>query len=205
MNRRKKEKQEETLRNAEILRTLGLTESPLSQLSSLVNTLNATQAPQIQQDQWGQEFGLRQDQFKQGMENDQLARMLQQQGLDLQRGGQEFDQGFKERSLGVEEGKIAFDQDYHNRALANMEQNQQTGDASQKLSLGLRLLEMMAPQNGLGGVINKEQIPQILELLGLGGVMNPGKKESGFKFDTSRALLPFGDDAVAEARAKIGR
>ncbi len=99
---KQRQRQESRLREAQIAQTLGLTSDPIQQLSGLVNVLNGIQAPGIQQQQFGQEMGMKEKEFAQrGQLSDREMQLREQsRGDALSQFAQEL--GLKERMAGDE-------------------------------------------------------------------------------------------------------
>jgi hypothetical protein len=99
---KQRQRQESRLREAQIAQTLGLTNDPVQTLSGLVNVLNSIQAPGVQQEQFGQELGLkerelaqrgqmadREQGFRELSRGDALSQFAQEIGLKREMAGDE--------------------------------------------------------------------------------------------------------------------
>ena len=201
---RKRQKQDEMLRNVEIMRGLGLTENPLTQLASLVNTLNATQAPQIQQEQWGQEFGLRQKGQEIGQEENALMRMLQERGLNLQQSGQQQSAAQHAEGIALQRENMANDLSNRERYMTNLESNQAENIQARKMQMFLGLLSHVMP-GGLPSV-NPQALKSQLDSFGdgFGNLLQlmPSMGQGGT--DYSRPGLGFSNEMFDAAKQKAG-
>lgn len=112
----------------DLMRSMGLLQDPLQQATSLVNLLNTTEAPGIQQQQFDREFGLRELVAQQ----DEAAR---QQQFANQQGQQQWQQGMAEREFGLQQGN--FDQGSQRLQMADEQFQQQMQQRQQEQLMNL--------------------------------------------------------------------
>lgn len=86
MNSRRSQRLDEQYKQAQIAQLMGY-QSPLQSLSGLVNILNSIQNPMIQQEQFGQELGLKRDEMaqRQGIAEREFGQREAAQRFDMQK------------------------------------------------------------------------------------------------------------------------
>lgn len=78
------------MQSLELMKMLGIDLNPLSQLAQLVQLMNMSEAPGIQQDQFEQEMGMKEQQL--GMQQQELQNNQEWRGMQNMLGQQELDQ-----------------------------------------------------------------------------------------------------------------
>jgi len=207
-SRRIQQQQEETLRNVEILRGLGLTESPISQFGSLINALNSTDAPAIQQGQFEKTFGLQQSgqqqqasEFAQSHALAQQNYALAQQGQDWQHWGMENDMNQKAWEQYLQSKKFEQEQGNHN----DMMQHYGAALAQQGEQGGLQALLHMFGLNqestsrGMPALFNQDVLGSLASQHGFSNLLNSVSNVS-----TLGPKASWSDAEVAAARQKLG-
>ncbi len=180
------------------LQQLGVSLDPLQQLSGLVNLINQTQAPMIQQDQFGREMDFRalQGDRQWQHENDQLG--LQQSHYDQQ-------QMNADRGFGLQEQQLGQTQDYQNAMIGNRQaglamasRDRQMGNQYDMLRL---ILSSLADPNG-PGMIDPNIGSQMLNQAGFAGLINPQEAAPQSPYDSSNINKDLPDAAFRQAYQK---
>lgn len=125
MNSRRSQRLDEQYKQAQIAQLMGY-QSPLQSLSGLVNILNSIQSPMIQQEQFGQELGLKRDEMaqRQGIAEREFGQREAAQQFDMQKFADEmtFRKGQQQDENAYRKDVLAGRADE-----ANMQREYQTG------------------------------------------------------------------------------
>ncbi len=202
MSKRKRRRQEEQLRDAEILRTLGLTDSPTQQLAQLVQAMNMLDAPQREDARFAQEMGLRQQEFAQrgDMGNRELDMRQAEQAMRDRQFGMDYAQkdramgaesGYRNRALGMEGQKNAAMQQYYRDELAERTANRKQGLYGNFFTALL--------QKSVLDPASKNALGSLAQLLGL-GAMFQGGAPSGNGLPAGFGDVPSGFNGLDSAR-----
>lgn len=189
---RKQQKLALQQQQVELLKSMGVQFNPLEQMSSLVNLINQTQAPGIQQEQFGEEmdfrtsqgdraYGIQQDELRQR----QLKEKNDQTNFGLQHGLQskQFDETVRGNNLIAErKGEIA------NASQLDRKNNNE-----------MDFLEMLfrasSNENG-SGMIDPNFVKQYFDQRGMKGLINPNALQSlGTVIDRSNPDKSISDEA----------
>lgn len=154
------------------LQELGINMDPMAQLSGLVNLINASQAPGIQQGQFQQEMGFRQMMGDRGYEHDQAQWDQHQQ--EVQQGQMNSD-----RMFGLQQEQNRQQAEYQQGQLGNRMQVAQMAqtDRRQQAMMDLLQLFMHAGEQETGpGMVNMDIGNQLGQTMGFPQLFNtPGQ------------------------------
>lgn len=164
---KQKQKQEATLRNVEILKGLGLTENPMTQLASLVNTINASQSQGIQQDQFEREMDLRRYGQDQQWEESQANRALQALGLQQQADAQKNAVDHQDRMFNLDERKTVNEEGMRTWMQAHQEAQDKVAQQQHMQAIISALFGHNAMINRMTAPVNTDVLGQMAETNGL--------------------------------------
>ena len=180
-----------------MLQQLGVSLDPMQQLSGLVNLINQTQAPQIQQQQYQQDFGLRQLQGDRGWETDQAQLGLRQQEQMQQQGNQD-------RSFGLQQDQFNQQQQYQDAMLGQKDATLQAAQADRannnRMDFAGLLLKMFGNPMG-AGMIDSNSASQYMTGLGFPGLINPQAQVAPL-YNTSSINGDLPDEAFRQSYQK---
>jgi hypothetical protein len=177
-----------------LMKDMGISFDPISQLAQLVNLINQSQAPEIQQSQFDRELaqralqGDRTNAYQQGsLQND--SRRLD---MNAEESGRSYDlnqrrMGLDLRNVDLNERKFNADVDYQKRAF---DQNKSSEMQRAVLHI-LGLLKPGAYGNGIEDSINMPALGQMAQNNGLGDLLKSvpqvgqTEKQHFFPFPTS--------------------
>jgi hypothetical protein len=181
-----------------VLQQLGISLDPLQQMSGLVNLINQTQAPGIQQQQFGEEMDYRQQQGDRSYEQGQAE--LQQRQLAEQNNQANFGQSF-----GLQERQLDEQTRYNNLMDANKDNTliaaQMDRANNNKMDFVKLLLNIMSDPNGTG-MVDPNTARQYVNQSGFQGLINPQQQNPQQQkplYNTSNINSDLPDDKFQQA------
>jgi len=180
-----------------IFQQLGISANPLDQLSGLVNLINQTQAPMIQQDQFGQEMDFRMLEGERRWDSDQAQ-------FDLTQGHYDQQQTNDDRSYEMQ--KSLFDQNNRFREEDNKQKLAATlvkpeiNAQDNKFKLMHFLLSALSDPNG-AGMIDPNVGAQYVNS-GFPGLINPQAQALQSPYDSSNINKELPDEAFRQSYQK---
>lgn len=158
------------------LQELGINMDPMAQLSGLVNLINASQAPGIQQGQFQQEMGFRQMMGDRGYEHDQAQEDQHKQ--EVQQGQMNSD-----RMFGLQQEQNRQQAEYQQGQLGDRMQIAQMAQTDRRQQSMMDLLQLFMHAGGQEtgpGMVNMDIGNQLGQTMGFPQLFNmPGAAISG--------------------------
>jgi hypothetical protein len=206
---KKRQRQESRLREAQIAQTLGLTSDPVQTLSGLVNVLNSIQAPGVQQEQFGQEMGLkereltqrgqmadREQGFREMSRGDALSQFAQEIGLKREMAGDE--RQYRQDALAGRAQEATDQRAFQQGQLEETGKNRKYSVWAQLLGMLLgKEMQTVGDQAGIAGLSQMMELPQ--------GLFGSQAATPEVPTTSLGDRNPIPDLSVLEARKKLGK